>query len=233
MTPASASRNRVRGVDDLERDPGRGDEVALDLLGLALTQQPVVDEHAGELVADRTLHERGRDRRVHPAGETADDALAADLRADRVDLLVDDVGGGPGRLEPGDVVEEVLEDAPDRARCAGPRGGTALRRAARLASSKRRDRRRPPTGGDDEPLGRARTPSRRGDIHTDCSRGQAARRAASRVDHAKRRTAELGQPGLRDRAAQRQGHRLEAVADAERGDAGLEEAGSTCGAPSA
>jgi hypothetical protein len=34
-------------------DAGGGDEVLLDLLSLALAQQTVVDEHAGELVAYR------------------------------------------------------------------------------------------------------------------------------------------------------------------------------------
>ena len=72
MTPASASRKRFVGVDDVQVDAGRGDEVALDLLGLALAQQAVVDEDAGELVADRALHERRRDRGVDAAGEPAD-----------------------------------------------------------------------------------------------------------------------------------------------------------------
>ena len=72
LTPASASRNRFGGVDHVQRDAGRGDEVALDLLGLALAQQPVVDEHAGQPVADRPLHERRRDRGVDAAGQPAD-----------------------------------------------------------------------------------------------------------------------------------------------------------------
>ena len=47
VTPARAARNGLARVDDVEVDAGRGDEVALDLLGLALAQQPVVDEDAG------------------------------------------------------------------------------------------------------------------------------------------------------------------------------------------
>ena len=57
-----------------EAHAGGGDEVALDLLGLALAQQPVVHEHAGELVADGLLHDRGGDGRVHAARQSADDA---------------------------------------------------------------------------------------------------------------------------------------------------------------
>ena len=73
-------------VDDPQLHAGRGDEVLLDLLGLALAQQPVVDEDAGQLVADGALHERGRDRGVDAAGQPADDPLVADLRADARDL---------------------------------------------------------------------------------------------------------------------------------------------------
>ena len=74
---------RLRRVDDLQRDAGRGHEVALDLLGLALAEQAVVDEHTGQLVADRALHQRCGDRRVDAAGQSADRPLVADLCADR------------------------------------------------------------------------------------------------------------------------------------------------------
>ena len=81
VTPASASRNRSLGVDDVQVDAGRGHEVALDLLGLALAQQPVVDEDAGQPVADRALHEGRGDRGVDAAGQAADrPPVVADLR---------------------------------------------------------------------------------------------------------------------------------------------------------
>ena len=57
------------GVDDLEVDAGGLDEVALDLLGLALAQQAVVDEHAGQLVADRSLDQGCGDGGVDAAGQ--------------------------------------------------------------------------------------------------------------------------------------------------------------------
>ena len=62
-------------------------ERLLDLVGLAQPQQPGVDEHAGELVADRLVHQRGRDRGVDAARQPADDPLVADLGADLVDRL--------------------------------------------------------------------------------------------------------------------------------------------------
>jgi hypothetical protein len=108
-TPASASRKRSWASTTLRLTPGRGHEVAFDLLGLALAEQAVVDEHAGELVADGALHERGGDGGVDPAGQPADDPAVADLGPDRGDLLLDDVGHRPGRSDPGELVEEVLE----------------------------------------------------------------------------------------------------------------------------
>ena len=84
-------------------------ERLLDLLGLALAQQTGVDEHARELVADRLVHERGGDRRVDAAGETADHPLAADLRPDLGDRLLDDRGVRPRRPAAAHVVQERLE----------------------------------------------------------------------------------------------------------------------------
>ena len=40
----------------------------LDLLGLALAQQAMVHEHAGQLVADRLVHESGGNSGIHAAG---------------------------------------------------------------------------------------------------------------------------------------------------------------------
>ncbi len=101
VTPASASRNCFCGVDDVQLDAGRGDEVALDLLGLALAQQAVVDEDAGEPVADRALHERRGDRGVDAAGQAADRPARSPICvADPLDLLLDDVDHRPGRRQP-------------------------------------------------------------------------------------------------------------------------------------
>ena len=60
-------------------------ERLLDLVGLALAEEPVVDEHAGELVADGPVHEQRGDRRVHAAGERAQHLGVADLRPDGLD----------------------------------------------------------------------------------------------------------------------------------------------------
>jgi hypothetical protein len=56
-------------------------EGRLDELALVLAQQAVVDEDAGELVADGPVQQGGDDGRIDAAGEAADDAVA-DLLAD-------------------------------------------------------------------------------------------------------------------------------------------------------
>ena len=94
-TPASRSRKRSVGVDVDQRDAEALAEGLDDLLGLVLAHQAVVDEDAGELVADRPVDERRRGRRVDAAGEAADDAAVADLGADPLDLLVDHRGRRP------------------------------------------------------------------------------------------------------------------------------------------
>ena len=105
IDPGERRQERSGGVDHLELDAGGGDEVLLDLLGLALAQQPVVDEDAGEAVADGPLHERRGDRRVDAAGQPADGPAVADLLPDPRHLLLDDVdawsrsGRQPASLE--------------------------------------------------------------------------------------------------------------------------------------
>ena len=104
VTPRSAPRNASDASTTRRLDARRRHEVLLDLLGLALAQQPVVDEYAGQPVTDGALDERGRDRGVHAAGQARDRPAAADLLPDPRGLLLDDVhhrpgGPAPGRLE--------------------------------------------------------------------------------------------------------------------------------------
>ncbi len=77
----------ARGVDMDERDVVGLAEQAHDLVGLALAHEAVVDENAGELLADRLMDEDGGDRRVDAAREAADHPLEAHLLLDPVDHL--------------------------------------------------------------------------------------------------------------------------------------------------
>ena len=71
-----------------------------DALRLFAAEQAVVDEDAGELVADRAVHERGGDGGVDAAGERADDAAVADLLADADDGVGDEVAGVQSPRQP-------------------------------------------------------------------------------------------------------------------------------------
>ena len=71
VTPASFARNRSAAFTWIRGDVEVPRERLLHLLGLALTVQAVVDEHAGQLVAHRPVDEQGRDAGIDPAAERA------------------------------------------------------------------------------------------------------------------------------------------------------------------
>ena len=95
-TPASCVEEALACIDVHERHAEVVAELAHDLLALALAHQPVVDEDAGQLIADRAVHEQRRDGAVDAAREAAEHLLVADLGADALDLLLDHRSGGPG-----------------------------------------------------------------------------------------------------------------------------------------
>ena len=75
----------VGGVDVDEVDVALGAHHVDDPIALASTEQAVVDEDAGQLIADRAMHQRRSDRRVHAAAERADHLPIADLVTQRGD----------------------------------------------------------------------------------------------------------------------------------------------------
>ena len=193
-------------------------------------QEAVVDEDAGELVADRPVHEQRRDRGVDAAGEAAEHALAADLRADALDLLLDDGGGRPRGRRAGDLVEEVLQQLLAvrrvhdlRVELHAVERGARDPRTRRSACSASRRVTRAPAGG-------ASTESR-WLIQTVCSAGRPAKSAPSL-------RAELRLAELRDAGAARPRRRGRAPSAACRsrcrasGRRARRAPGSTRGAPS-
>ena len=93
-----------------ELDTGGGHEVVLDLLDLTLTQQTVIHEHAGELVADGLVHQGGGHGGVYTAGQAADHLGVAHLGADLGHLVLDDAGGVPIRAKAGALMQEGLDE---------------------------------------------------------------------------------------------------------------------------
>ena len=59
-----------------------------DGFGLVEPQQAVIDEHAGELIADRFMDQHGGDRQIDAAGEAANHLASAHLRADFLDRFL-------------------------------------------------------------------------------------------------------------------------------------------------
>ncbi len=76
-------------------------------LGLVEAQQAVIDEHAGELAADRLMDQHGGNRRVHAAGEAANHPALADLAADLVDRFLAEGAHGPVAGEARDLAHEI------------------------------------------------------------------------------------------------------------------------------
>ena len=191
------------------------------LLRLVLAQQAVVDEHAGELVADRLVHEQRRDRGVDAAREPAD--ARARGRPAR----------GSARPAPRSRPRASRSAArrrrrrgsssgsPARAACARPRGGTGRRRGRarrprtrRSASTATTAVTRAPVGGAVDGVAVAHPDGLLGGQVVEERR--LAERAASALPNSETPFARRAPPrSLR--------HQLHPVADAERRDAELED----------
>ena len=84
VTPVEAAEEVGARVHVDERDVVIVAEQADDLLGLARAHQAVIDEHAGQLLADRLVDQHRRDRAVDAARQAADHpALARPARGCR------------------------------------------------------------------------------------------------------------------------------------------------------
>ena len=217
-------------LDVHERDVEVPVERLDDLLGLVLAQQPVVDEDARELVADRLVDEQRRDRGVDAAAQRAQRRARARPARGSARPAPRSPPPASTRAARRRRCRGSSSAPPSRAACARPRDGTARRTRARSGASNAA------IGVDGEPAttrapsGGATTESRC-DIQTVCSAGQVVEELG--LLDAQLGLAELGDAGAVDAAAEVQRQQLHAVADAERRNAELEERGSTRGAPSA
>ncbi len=217
LEPGEKPRSRV----DVDQ---RHVEVALERLHhlrrLVLAEQAVVDEHAGELVADRLVHEQGGNRGVDATGEAAEHPLVADLRADVLDLLLDHGRRRPGGPRAGDAVQEVLQHLLP-VRCVHDLGVELDAVQAALGRLECCDRRRVGAAGDRSSL------RRRGHGVTMAHPGGLFLRQAGGegTGHPDTGLAEFGRARPLDAAAEVLRHQLHAVADAEHGHAELVDAG--------
>ena len=197
---------------------------------LALAQQAVVDEDARQLVADRLVHEQRSDGGVDAAGERAEHALAADLGADALDLLLDHGRRRPDGRGAGDLVEEVLQHVLSVRRVHDL--GMELDAVQLPRAILERGHGRVLGRGDDLTRPRAaRSTVSRCDIHAVCSAGSEVKSLPPRDAHVD--LAVLARARAVDAAAQLEREQLRAVTDAERRDPELEDRGVHFGAPSA
>ena len=69
----------------------------------------MVDEHAGELVADRFVDQDRRDRGIDAAGQAADHLALPDLGADLFDRLLAEGAHGPVAGQACDLADEIAD----------------------------------------------------------------------------------------------------------------------------
>ena len=187
----------------------------------------MVHEDTGQLVADGALHQGRGDGGIHAAGQPADHAGVADLRADALHLLFHDVAGGPVGLQPGTAEQEVLQHL------LAVRGVLHFRvplHAVEFLFLVREGRYRGAGRAGQHVEAFGRLLHRVAVAHPGVLRGRDAGQDRPPLPHQGGvGGAVLAQAGLRHRAAQGVGHGLEAVADAEHRDAGLEQVGADPG----
>ena len=77
------------------------------LAGLVLAEQAMIDEDAGELIADRLVDQKRGDRRIDAARQAADHAPLPDLRPDLGDLGLAELRHRPIAGATGDPMHEI------------------------------------------------------------------------------------------------------------------------------
>ena len=189
-------------------------ERLLDLVGLVLAVQAVIDEDARQLISDRPMHEQRRDRRVDAARERAEHLGVADLIADRVDGALDDVRRRPVGQQP---ARRRRGTASGRSRPFGvcaTSGWNCTAYSPRSGSSIDGDRDRVGVRRDTEARP-ARARRRRRDSSRPARVGRRSRSSTPGSSTVSVVPPVLALSGRRDLAAERLGHQLVPVADAE------------------
>ena len=104
------AEEEIGGINGVDVEAELVAQVLLHVLEFVFAQDAVVDEDAGELVADGAMDEDGGHGGIDAAGEAADDAAVADLLADGGDGFVDEALRCPVGRESADVEDEVAQD---------------------------------------------------------------------------------------------------------------------------
>jgi len=190
-----------------------------DLLGLACAQEAMVDEDAGEPIADRLRHERRGDRGVDATGEREDRAPFADGAPELGHRLLDERGWRPIAFAAAHAVEEVAEDLGAAWRVHDL--GVELHGKAPLAIAHRRQRQ--PVGGRDAVESGRQPFDRVAVAHPGALARAEALEQTGRVPYLERRRPVLALPFGRDLTAEDVCHEVHPVADAEDGETAVED----------
>ena len=145
-------QEQLRGVLVLQFDLEMPPENLAHDLRFASAQHAVVDENAGELVANGFVQQRRRHAGIHAAAQAEDHLLLADLRADLLDRLVDVVVHRPVLAAAANVVDEVGDDFPAARRVHDFRMELQAEQFAVAVSRSRRNREFSVTATDLKPL---------------------------------------------------------------------------------
>ena len=101
----------ILGVDPSHVDPEVSGERGHDLVAFVEPQQAVVDEDAGQAIADGAVQQRRHHGGVDTARQREQDPVAAEPAAHPRDAVVDDRARRPARPATADVVHEPAQDA--------------------------------------------------------------------------------------------------------------------------
>ena len=194
-----------------------------DGLGFVEPQHAVIDEDAGELVADRLVDQHCGDGGIDAAGEAADHLALADLGADLLDRLLAEGAHGPVAGEAGDLADEIADQfgAVGRVHHFGVEHQAVIFALLVLDHRERRVRRDAGHRKTRRHLGDAVAmahPDRMLFAHRPGGLEQVARRLDLDIG-----AAEFAVVAALDLAAELGGHGHLAVADAEHGNAGIED----------
>src|SRR5437868_6326359 len=69
----------------------------------------MIDEHAGQLLADRLVQQRANDRRIDAAGQAEKNVVATHLLTHARDGVSDDISRTPARLAAADLPDKAFE----------------------------------------------------------------------------------------------------------------------------
>ena len=98
------------GIDPDEGDPEGQAEEFVHFLGFVLPQEAVVDEDAGEAVAEGFVEEEGGDAGIHAPGNPHQDGFVPHEGTDAGDLFFDVPRHRPRRLGPAEIEGETPQD---------------------------------------------------------------------------------------------------------------------------